>query len=291
MVNTVCTTAGKLLPTCCAIIAANGPARIERPFFEMLPDSQSYEHTRQAWRDIWTETDFDRELKTLAYRRTQRLMDIYLPYLDRTAPLLEAGCGMGQIVYYLRQRGYQAIGIDYAPEAVQATRRRFPDLPLYVGDVHCLPFPSHSLSGYLSFGVVEHFEQGPADALAEAFRVLRPGGVLILTVPHPNFVEGMRSVVNRLFPARLERLGPRAEYYERTFHHDELFQHVTAAGFQTERLVPYSHSYTFYGLGGVFRGNGYYETSQLAELAGDIGRILLPWTTAFASLIVASKPE
>jgi SAM-dependent methyltransferase len=257
----------------------------------MHPDNHSYEQTRQAWRDIWTGTDFDRELKTLEYRRTQHLMDIYLPYLDRAALTLEAGCGMGQVVYYLRQRGYRAIGLDYAPEAVLPTHSRCPNLPLYVGDVHHLPFPSNCFGGYLSFGVVEHFEQGPGEALAEAYRVLRPGGTLILTVPHPNFVEGMRSVVNHLFPARLERLGPRAEYYERTFHHDELFRHVVSAGFRTERLVPYAHSYTFYGLGGLFRGSGYYQTSRLAEFAGDIGRVLMPWTTAFASLIIAAKPE
>jgi SAM-dependent methyltransferase len=257
----------------------------------MHRDHPSYDQTRQAWRAIWAETDFDRELKTLYYQRAQSLMDIYLPYLDREAPILEAGCGMGQIVYFLRQAGYQAIGIDYAPEAITPTRRRYPDLPLYVGDVHHLPFASDSLGGYLSFGVVEHFEQGPTQALAEAYRILRPGGVLVLTVPHPNLVEGLRNAVNRLFPSRLERLGPRADYYERTFHHDELCGHVTTAGFRTERLVPYSHSYTFYGLGGVFRGNGYYETSSLAEVAGSIGRIVLPWTTAFATLIIASKPR
>ncbi len=256
----------------------------------MQPDNKTYEQTRQAWRAIWTGTDFDRELKTLDYRRTRQVMATYLPYLDQTAPILEAGCGMGQVVYYLRQRGYPAIGIDYAPEAVQPALARQPDLPLYVGDVHHLPFPPNFFGGYLSFGVVEHFEQGPDEALAEAYRVLRPGGTLILTVPHPNIVEGIRDIVNRLFPARLERLGPRADYYERTFRHDELFRRVTAAGFRTKRLVPYSHSFTFYGLGGVFRGSGYYETSWLAEIAGSVGRVLLPWSTAFASLIVACKP-
>lgn len=249
-----------------------------------------YDQTRQAWRDIWDHTDFDRELRTLSYTRTQEVMNAYLPYLDRTTPILEAGCGMGQIVYYMRQRGYAAVGLDYAPEAVKPTKALFPDLPLHVGDVHKLPYPTNSLGGYLSFGVVEHFEQGPQAALAEAFRVLRPGGILVLTVPHPNFVEAMRDTVNRVFPSRLERLGPRADYYERTYNHRELTDHVRGVGFQIKRIMPYSHSYTFYGLGGVFRGPGYYETSALAEVAGYVGKSVLPWMTAFASLIVAAKP-
>ena len=257
----------------------------------MQADEQKiYEQTRQAWRDIWASTDFERELQALEYRRAQELMNVYQPFLDRSAPILEAGCGMGQIVYYLRQRSYPVFGVDYAPEAIRPTVQRFSDLPLYVGDVHHLPFASDYFGAYLSFGVVEHFEQGPGAALAEAHRVLRPGGTLVLTVPHPNFVEKLRDTINRLFPARLERLGPRADYYEHTFQHDELFHHVSAAGFTVERLVPYSHSYTFYGLGSAFRGPGYYQTSTLAEMAGSIGRALAPWATAFASLIIASKP-
>jgi SAM-dependent methyltransferase len=256
----------------------------------MTTDTPTYEKTRQAWRDIWAGTDFERELRTLDYARTQEAINAYLPYLHRSTPILEAGCGMGHVVYYLRQRGYPVIGVDYAPEAIRPTLARWPDLPLYLGDVHHLPFPSGSFGGYLSFGVVEHFEQGPDAALAEACRVLRPGGALVLTVPHPNFVEALRDLVNRLFPSRLERLGPRADYYEHTFDHDELRQHVAAAGLHVRLVKPLSHSYTFYGLGGIFRGNGYYETSAFAELAGRTGRALCPWLTAFSCLIVATKP-
>lgn len=257
---------------------------------QTIDPSPTYEHTRQAWRDIWADTDFDRELRTLYYARTQALIETYLPYLDRALPVLEAGCGMGQIVYYLRERGYKAIGIDYAPEALVPSHARFPDLPLHLGDVHHLPYPTNTFGGYLSFGVVEHFEQGPAAALDEACRVLRPGGALILTVPHPNFVEVLRDTANRVFPARLEKVGRRAEYYERTFHHTELASYVLEAGFKIARIMPYSHSYTFYGLGSPFRGPGYYETSALAEIAGKVGKAMLPWSTAYACLIVGIKP-
>src|SRR5262249_6612434 len=143
--------------------------------------------------------------------------------------------------------------------------------------------------GYLSFGVVEHFEQGPLPALKEAYRVLHPDGTLVLTVPHPNFVESLRDTINLILPARLEQVGPRAEYYETTYNHDRLAELVTEAGFQVKAVVPYSHSYTFYGLGGIFRGSGYYATSPVAEIAGALGRIALPWQTAFASLIIARK--
>ncbi|MCC7206213.1 MAG: class I SAM-dependent methyltransferase, partial [Anaerolineae bacterium] len=156
-------------------------------------NTPTYERTRRAWRDIWTGTEFEREMATLDYPRARQLFDLYLPWLpkDPAAPILEAGCGPGHVVYYLRQRGYPALGLDYAPEALAPTRALYPDLPLHVGDVHQLPYPDNTFGAYLSFGVVEHFEQGPARALAEAFRTLRPGGVLVLSTPTPNVVEAL----------------------------------------------------------------------------------------------------
>lgn len=255
----------------------------------MIGQPPTYEQTRQAWRDIWTKTEFDRELRTLDYRRSQQLINTYLPYLDKAAPILEAGCGPAHLVYYFRERGYNMLGADYAPEALIPTHARFPAIPLHIADVHHLPYPTNIFGGYLSFGVVEHFEHGPAAVLAEAHRVLRPGGILVLTVPHPNFVEGLRNTVNRLFPARLAKVGPRAEYYETTYTHRQLAQYVTDAGFNIKRIVPFAHSYTFYGLHRLFRKPGYYETSQLGEAAGMVGRVIFPWQTAFECLIIGCK--
>lgn len=254
--------------------------------------SEVYEQTRRAWRDIWIGTEFDRELRSLSYVRAQEILKAYIPRLDRSAPVLEAGCGPAHVVYYLRQKGFNTIGVDYAPEALRATRARYPELPLHVADVHYLPYPTNYFGSYLSFGVVEHFEHGPQPALREALRVLRPGGLLVLTVPHPQFVEDIYQMLNRLFPARQAKRGPRAEYYERTYSHQELAGHVRAVGFQIDQVQPVNHSYTFYGLHPIFRKpGGYYETSQFAALVAGIARRVLPWKTAFGTLILAHKPR
>ncbi|MFN7209795.1 MAG: class I SAM-dependent methyltransferase [Aggregatilineales bacterium] len=252
-------------------------------------NTPTYEQTRQAWRDIWQSTNFARELATLDYPRARELLDLYLPHLDRGAPVLEAGCGPGHVVHYLRQRGYAALGLDYAPEALLPTRAQFPDLPLHLGDVHRLPYAANSFGAYLSFGVVEHFEQGPTEALREAFRVLKPKGVLVLTTPTPNFVDDLRRLADRLIPSRRRR-PPRAEYYETAYTGAQLADFCRAVGFRVLRVVPYSHSFTFYGLHRIFRGAGYYQTSALAELMGKIGRRIAPQRTAFAVLVLAEKP-
>lgn len=250
-------------------------------------DTTVYKQTRQAWRDIWIGTDFDRERQSLDYPRAQELFALYLPFLRQDTPILEAGCGPGHIVQYLGDQGYRALGLDYAPEALQATREQYPALPFNVGDVHCLPYKSNSFGGYLSFGVVEHFEHGPDAALREAFRVLVPGGVLVITVPHPQLVESLYKLRQRIAPAAV----PRAGYYERTYRHQELSAHVQGAGFDLALVTPISHSYTLYGLLPIFRKrNGYYETSALGERVGGWCKKLLPWATAFETLIVARKP-
>jgi SAM-dependent methyltransferase len=251
------------------------------------PHPTTYADTRRAWRDIWSGTAFARELATLAYPRAQKLLGLYLPYLDKAAPILEAGCGPGHIVHYLRERGYPALGIDYAPEAflVGAEPEIRRELPLHVGDVHHLPYPADTFGAYLSFGVVEHFEHGPAAALAEAYRVLQPGGVLVLTTPTPNFVEALRKFKDRL----LNNHKKRADYFETAYTGRQLAHHAIQAGFVVARTVPYSHSFTFYGLGGPFRAPGYYRTSRLAEFAGAWGKRLAPWATAFEALVIATK--
>lgn len=249
-----------------------------------MHDSQGsrYNSTRQAWENIWDSASVAVELQTMTYARAQQTMDTYAAYLPKDGLLLEAGSGLSAAVITLRKRGFNVVGLDYAENALHISYQYDSSLPLVAGDVHALPFGENSLDAYLSFGVLEHFEHGMGAALAEACRVLKPGGVLVLTIPYPN-------VVYRLIQWRRGGALNDEDFYESTYTRDALCQSVTNAGFTVVKAVPTSHAFTLWGLGGAFRQPGYYQTSALADKLGGLLARVLPWAFNFMTLVIARK--
>lgn len=104
-------------------------------------------------------------------------------HLPPGARVLEGGCGRANKVKALADAGYDAVGVDFAQETVEQARRHYPDIDVRQGDVRNLDFPDGHFDGYWSIGVIEHFWEGYDAILADAARVLRPGGYLFLTAP------------------------------------------------------------------------------------------------------------
>jgi ubiquinone/menaquinone biosynthesis C-methylase UbiE len=244
----------------------------------------TYDQTRKAWEQIWDTASIEVELEAVQYRRAAETMHRYRAFLGKDRPILEAGSGLSAVVITLRRLGYPVIGLDYAENALHLSRAYDPTLPLLAGDVHALPMPDNSLGAYLSFGVLEHFEHGMGAALAEAHRTLGKGGILVLTIPYPNLVYRLVKWRQRNAPP-----DPNA-YYETAYTRAQLVREVSAAGFEVLVAEPTSHSFTLWGLGGIFRAPGYYKTSAFAEALGAALRFTLPWLFNYMTLIVARKP-
>ncbi len=151
-----------------------------------------------------------------ALRSWDPLVPHFLENSAAGARVLEGGCGLGHYVQVLREGGRRAVGLDFALETLARIRRGDREVPLVGGDVAALPFRDTCCDVYVSQGVVEHFEGGPDAALAEAYRTLAPGGLLLISVPDFNLLRRI------LLFGRTRRRGgdPSGGHWVRVRRHD-----------------------------------------------------------------------
>ena len=93
---------------------------------------------------------------------------------------LDVGCGSAGNTAVLRDLGWRVTGLEYSPAAAVLARSR--GLPIVRGDARRLPFPDQSFDLVMSTDMWEHIDEDDQVA-AEAARVLRPGGRLLVAVP------------------------------------------------------------------------------------------------------------
>lgn len=102
------------------------------------------------------------------------------------AKLLDGGCGQGLWTVAYAQRGFDVTGMDLSRTTIATVQRIFPEQRFVVGDIRETGFPDNHFDLYFSWGTFEHFELGLGGPLREAYRVVKPGGYLVITVPFQN---------------------------------------------------------------------------------------------------------
>ena len=209
----------------------------------------------------WRHEDFKNLLKSCD---NDDEVQISLDYLhDKNAKILEAGCGLGRVVKYLHDKGFTHVsGIELNTDAVTYLNSYFPELDIIQGDILNLPYPKESFDVVLSYGVIEHFQQGPQEPLLALYHVLKPGGMAIITVPSFNIVRRISYFLRffdiRKYPAIRKFFGKKplvrnkkrfsyyidpqiGDFFEYRFTPHQFEKLCTKAGFSIVASKPIAH--------------------------------------------------
>jgi len=253
--------------------------------------------TRKAWEENWRQLSVEQALEIFDYPRVKKNVGIFMKFMPKDRPVLEGGCGIGPYLIYFRSLGYGMVGMDYDRNALKKITGFDAKVPVCCADVSRVPFADASFGAYLSLGVIEHFSDGPARAVSEAFRVLVPGGYFIVHVPRFSIFQRLKYPVNLLkrnsFIRKILGKEPRRYYWEQYFSVSVLSGILKEAGFGIESVIPADHEHALMSFCSfLFRDKKSYDgPSRLGAAAGGFCEKCLPWSSADSMIFICKKPK
>lgn len=191
------------------------------------------------WEDIWkpyANPEYYEPYKSGGLYNFKRIFTQHLP---KNGMILEAGCGTAQYVVALNAKGYYCMGLDYEFQAMRTANTYAGPLRLVCGDVTALGMAKNSFDAIISIGVVEHRQAGPEPFLEEMYRILKPGGSLLISVPYFNPLRRWRAAHG----AYQDEVGELV-FYQYAFDKAEFCGFLEKAGFHIETYYTYSHQNT-----------------------------------------------
>ena len=194
-------------------------------------------------------------------KRVQTIFEWVNPQPDDL--ILDFPCGRG---FYLNMFRYASdatlVGADLDWDVLDKAQQNIahlPDITLQYANIYHMPYPDNTFDAVILSEVLEHLNDDVA-GLREAYRVLKPGGVVAITVPNANYPfwwDPINKTLETLFNTHISR-GPLAGLWanhHRLYERDQLRAAVSAAGFLVEEERAFTrHSFPFihnlvYGLG------------------------------------------
>jgi SAM-dependent methyltransferase len=164
----------------------------------------------------------------LAHKPLDReLLDRFAVQVRGLGPVCDLGCGPGHVARYLHERGVEVCGVDLSPAMIEQARRLIPGVEFRQGDMLALDASDGAWAGIVAFYSLIHVpREKMLRALGELYRVLRPGGVLLVSfhigqeTVHLDEWWGRRVCVDFFF-----------------FQPDEVADYLRASGFEIEETI------------------------------------------------------
>lgn len=164
--------------------------------------------------------------------------------------VLDLGCAFGFATKMLARKGYETVGVDNSSQYIARARHRHPKGEYILSSAESLPLENASFDGVLFLDVLEHVTNEEA-VIQEIRRVLKPGGTLILSVPHRGllgwldslnvYARIVRLTRHGLFPQEIAQTGIHRHYSVRRLRSllgpEFTFQRVMCTGLGVAELV------------------------------------------------------
>jgi SAM-dependent methyltransferase len=145
--------------------------------------------------------------------------------------VLDAACGTGRHAAFLAAHGHEVIGVDSSPEMLALARAKVPSARFEAGDLERLPLPDASVDAAVCALALSHAPD-IRPGVAELGRVVRPGGSVIVSNPHPFATELLdwRATIE-------DEAGTLSVITEYPHRHGECIAAFSAAGLRVERCL------------------------------------------------------
>jgi len=173
-------------------------------------------------------------------RMRARTVLSYLP--KNNGKLLEIGCSFGVLAFELARRGYQVTGLDVNPLSIELASRinellNLRNVRFSNEDFNDNRFPAGEFDIVVMVEVLEHIKHDQG-AIDEIYRILRDGGVLIVSVPHAKATQDFRMPIpsSHDFERKLVTIGVPGELHFRSGYNPEgLVSLLKLSGFRVVR--------------------------------------------------------
>ena len=245
---------------------------------KVVSDYNGYDYKKEFWEKV------DREYEDQADRMAIRKL---LP--KRMEKFADIGGGYGRLANEYLKRAHKVFLFDYSKTELEQAKEIYGDkIETKAGDIYKLPFKDEELDGLMMVRVTHHLKHLDK-AVAELYRVLKPGGVAVIEVANKRTLPKMvrfitrRSKVNPFDKkvANYKEISKDGFYNYHPKYVEEIFDKT---GFKTEKVLSVSN-FRSKGLKKVFK------TDNLVKMEDKAQSVLAPIRFAPSIYYKLRKPE